>query len=49
MRKLIATLGLVSAVAAVAVPVATGSDYRGRYQLRLSETTTLLTPPPATR
>jgi hypothetical protein len=49
MRKLIGILGLVSVVAAVAVPVATGSDYRGRYQLRLSETTTLLMPPPAAR
>jgi hypothetical protein len=48
MRKLIGILGLASVVAAFLVPVASASDYRGRYQLRLGEATTLLTPPPAT-
>jgi hypothetical protein len=44
MRKLIGILGLASVVAVFLVPVASGSDYRGRYQLRLDQATTLLTP-----
>ena len=49
MRKLIGILGLASVVAAVVVPVSNASDYRGRYQLRLDQATTFLTPPPPTR
>jgi hypothetical protein len=49
MRKLIGILVLASVVAALVVPAASASDYRGRYQLRLDQATTLLTPPPATR
>jgi hypothetical protein len=44
MRKLIAIIGLAFVVAVAVVPIAAGSDYRGRYQLRLSESTALLAP-----
>jgi hypothetical protein len=44
MRKLIGILGLALVVAAFVVPVATGTDYRGRYQLRLDQAPTLVTP-----
>jgi hypothetical protein len=47
MRKLIGIIGLFSVVAALAVPVASGSDYRGRYQLRLDTAAQPLTPAPA--
>jgi hypothetical protein len=44
MRKLIGILGLALVVAAFVVPVASGSDYRGRYQLRLDHAPKVLTP-----
>jgi hypothetical protein len=44
MRKLIGILGLVVLIATLVVPVASGSDYRGRYQLKLDQATKLLTP-----
>jgi len=47
MRKLIGIFGLFSVVAAFAVPVASGSDHRGRYQLRLDAATHVLTSAPA--
>jgi hypothetical protein len=46
MRKLIGILGLAAVTAALVVPAASGSDYRGRYQLSLNQATQLLTPPP---
>jgi hypothetical protein len=49
MRKLIGILGLASVVAAMVAPVSNASDYRGRYQLRLDQATTVLAPPPPTR
>jgi hypothetical protein len=47
MRKLIGILGLFAVVAALVVPVASGSDFRGRYQLRLDGATGLIQPAPA--
>jgi hypothetical protein len=47
MRKLIGIIGLISVVAALVVPVASGSDFRGRYQLRLDAATGLIQPAPA--
>ena len=44
MRKLIGILGLALVVAAMVVPASSASEYRGRYQLRLDQATTLLKP-----
>jgi hypothetical protein len=49
MRKLIGILGLASVVGALVVPVSNASDYRGRYQLRLDQATTVLAPAQPTR
>jgi hypothetical protein len=49
MRKLIGILGLASVVATLVVPIASGSDYRGRYQLRLDQATSIVTALPLTR
>jgi hypothetical protein len=44
MRRLTVLLAVGFIVAAFVVPAATAEQYRGRYQLRLDQATTLLAP-----
>jgi hypothetical protein len=49
MRRFAILLAVSSIVAAFVIPSATASQHRGRYQLRLDQTPTLLAPAAPTR
>jgi hypothetical protein len=49
MRRFTILLVVASIVAALVIPAATASQYRGRYQVRLDQPTTLLAPAAPTR
>jgi len=49
MRRLVILLAVSSIVAAFVVPSASAERYRGRYQLRLDQATSVLAPPAPTR
>jgi hypothetical protein len=44
LRRIAILLAVGSIVAAFVIPSATASQYRGRYQLRLDQATTVLAP-----